>query len=291
VPPNERSLNRPKYLSWGLVLLVLCLIPWKALISLSLSDEQYSHLAVVPLVAAVLICSERAAIFRDATYSPQSGIPAALTGFGLPVMTMALPSLTRGDYSLSLSTVLAVGIVAAEWRLCFGARAFRRAAFPLGFLLLMVPIPRPWMKPVILGLQHGSAEFSALLFRLIHLPALRQDLRFSLPGFDIEIAEQCSGIRSSIALTITSMLAAHLFLGTWWRKLALVLITIPLVVFKNAVRIVTISSLGVYVSRSFLFGTLHRYSGLPFSLLELAILAPLLLRWHRRDKAVLNEKI
>jgi exosortase len=153
----------------------------------------------------------------------------------------------------------------------------------------MIPVPAPLMKPVILALQEGSAALSAVLFKLEHVPAFRTGLTFSLPGFDIEIAPQCSGIRSSIALCIASTLAGHLFLRTGWRQLLLVLITVPLVVFKNAVRIVTISTLGVYVSRDFLYGTLHHYSGLPFSLVELAILMPLVVRWHRSEPRELQK--
>jgi exosortase/archaeosortase family protein len=79
------------------------------------------------------------------------------------------------------------------------------------------------------------------------------------------------------------MIAGHLFLQSNWRKAMFSLLTVPVVIFKNAVRIVTISCLGIYVDPGFLHGRLHRYGGLPFSLLSLAILAPLLFALQKKD--------
>jgi exosortase/archaeosortase family protein len=61
-------------------------------------------------------------------------------------------------------------------------------------------------------------------------------------------------------------------LKSGWSQMAFTLLTIPVVIFKNAVRIVTISWLGVYVDPGFLHGNLHKYGGLPFSLLAILIL-------------------
>jgi len=267
----------------ALMFLALLFIPSRALITLSFGDDQYSHIVVIPLIAAALIYSDRKRIFRNADYCPGVGIPLVLTGVTLCNIQTIAPSFSRNLNILSVSTFGGIVVVMADFVLCFGLQAFRRAAFAWGFLMLMIPVPASAMKTLVRSLQHGSASCSAILFRLIHLPALRQDLRFTLPGFDIEIAEQCSGIRSSIALCIANVLAGHLFLHTWWRKMLLMLITIPLVIFKNALRIVAICWLGAYVNQSFLHGKLHRYSGLPFSLVELAVTAPLMIRWHLSD--------
>lgn len=126
---------------------------------------------------------------------------------------------------------------------------------------------------------------SYALFKLLGVPVFWQHFKFLLPGVQIEIAEECSGIRSSMALFITSIVAGHLFLHSGWSKGLFSLLTVPVVIFKNAVRIVTISCLGVYVDPSFLHGRLHRYGGLPFSLISLAILAPLLLALQRGERS------
>jgi exosortase len=112
---------------------------------------------------------------------------------------------------------------------------------------------------------------------MVHVPILRHDLQFSLPGVDIEIAAQCSGIRSSISLVLAGIMAGHIFLQSNWNRVCLALCTIPVVIFKNALRIVTIALLGSYVDPEFLHGNLHHYGGLIFSLVSLAILIALIL--------------
>jgi exosortase len=281
---------KSRQLAAGLMLAATIFVPWQQLISLSLTDDRYSHIILVPFIAAALIYFDKEKIFRNMNYNPLAGVLMAAVGIALCNLSRIVPSFSGNIYNLAVSIFGGIVILAADLLLCFGFAAFRRAAFPLSFLLLMIPVPAPLMSPLIRALQNGSAEFSAVLFKLIHLPAFRQDLRFSLPGFDIEIAEQCSGIRSSIALVIANTLAGHLFLQSWWRKVLLILITVPLVIFKNAVRIVTISSLGVYVSQSFLYGKLHHYSGLPFSLVEVAIVAPILVVWHKSEARRLQAK-
>jgi len=276
------------------VLAALLLLPWATLTRLALTSDQYSHILLVPIITIGLVSSDRKRILANVTYCLPAALPAAAVCS--LIISLQTTKSAASVYRLPLVTLCGVVLVCTIFLLCFGRSAFRRALFPLLFLFLMIPIPAPAMSQLTRVLQEGSADFSAILFHLIQLPALRENLKFSLPGFDIEVAEQCSGIRSSLALCIVSILAGHLCLRSWWRKLVILAITLPLVVFKNALRIVVISALGLYVNREFLHGAFHRYSGLPFSLLEIMILAPIMFRWYRierrayRDLSMENER-
>ena len=112
---------------------------------------------------------------------------------------------------VACSTVL---VVIGAFIALFGLRAFRAARFPLLFLAFMVPLPTAVEEWIIRVLQLGSAEFVAFLFPLTGMPVLRDACVFHLPGISIEVAPQCSGIRSSLALVITCVLAGHMFLKT-----------------------------------------------------------------------------
>jgi exosortase len=168
--------------------------------------------------------------------------------------------------------------------LSYGARAAKQALFPLLFLLFMIPIPDLVLTRIVHWLQLGSAEVTDALFQSVGVPVFRTGLVFALPGVTVEIAEECSGIRSSIALIITSLLAGHLFLRTVWGKAALILVTLPLIVLKNGIRIVTLSLLAVYVDPGFLSGPVHRQGGVVFLLLTLVILLPVLVGLRRLER-------
>jgi len=269
-----------------LMLPALALMPWASLFRLGFGDDEYTYIVLVPVITVALIYVDRRRIFSEVRYCRFAIVPLLVaTALLYEQRNVGLFAYAE-DARLSLITILSLGVLLAHFAFCFGVRAMQRALFPLLFLFLCIPIPKPTMSSAIRFLQETSAAFSAILFRLIRMPALRNHLVFALPGFDIEIAEQCSGVRSSILLCIGSIVAGHLLLRTFWRKCALILITIPLVIFKNAVRIVSIASLGVYVNHDFLHGKLHHYSGLPFSLIELAVVIPLLLKWHGTESIV-----
>jgi exosortase len=147
----------------------------------------------------------------------------------------------------------------------------------------MVPLPPTLLDRSIYLLQQGSTEIAYLLFKALGVPVLREGFLLTVPGVTIEVARECSGIRSSVALFITCLLAAHLFLRTKWRMLVFVLLAFPLAIIKNGIRITTLTLLSVYVDPGFLTGRLHHEGGFVFFLLALAILFPVLVLLQKSE--------
>ena len=105
-----------------------------------------------------------------------------------------------------------------------------------------------------------------------------------LPQVTIQVAKECSGIRSAQALLITCLLAGNLFLRTNWRRVALLAAAVPVLIIKNGIRIATLTLLAVHVDPSFLNGPWHHDGGIIFFVLGLLILLPLL-RWLEKTEA------
>jgi len=267
---------------WTLVLLA-SFGTVKAIVTLSIESDRYTHTIVIAPITVLLICLERRVVFREAQVSWGLGLPALI--IAAIVYVLAAPWAQRGplDDQLWLPALAIIMMWVAVFVLLHGPRSARNAIFPLCFLLFMVPVPGAILDRVVHGLQEGSAQLTHVLFKLVRMPVMRDGFRFSLPGIDIEIAEECSGIRSSWALLITGTLAAHLFLRSAWTKLTFILLIIPVAIFKNAVRIVTLSYLAVYVNREFLLGPLHHKGGALFALVGFAILVPALFLLRKLD--------
>ena len=285
-PEGSIGLSRPRLTAaflWTLSLIVFWQ-PLRALLSLAIHDERSTHILIIPIITAGLVYLRRRRIFQETRFCPWIGA-------SLLVISTACWYVFRSQFAL-LETVDQLSgaalLVFLTWIgifvFCFGITTLRLAAFPLSFLLLMVPLPAVVSQGAVSVLQAGSAETSYTLFRLIGLPAVRNGFQFSLPGVDIEVAKECSGIRSALSLFIVSMLVGHLFLQVWWKRAILTLCSLPIAIFKNAVRIVTISWLGVRVSPSYFDNPLHHQGGLPFSLLALALLL-LLVRLLKLSRA------
>jgi exosortase/archaeosortase family protein len=84
-------------------------------------------------------------------------------------------------------------------------------------------------------------------------------------------------------VVITALLAGDLFLNSWWRRIILVLCAVPMTMFKNGIRIATLTLLGTYVDPRILQSNLHREGGFPFFILALLLMAPILY-WLRKSE-------
>ncbi len=257
---------------------------WKTLSALtaySLREESSSHILLIPAISVYLLYSERRRIFVSARMDAIPGVLVILAGVAFHALAMGLrPEV----WSLPAATLSVVLIWIGAFTFFYGTRALRAAAFPLGFLFLTVPIPDNILARVIYFLESGSTSLAYFLFRVLGVPVLRDGFLLTVPGVTIEVAKECSGIRSSMALLITCLIAAHLFLRTTWKRVLFTLLALPLALIKNGIRIVTLTLLSVYVDPSFLTGNLHHKGGFVFFLLALAILAPVLLLLEKSER-------
>jgi len=257
--------------------------PVRALYS-SDKSEYYSHIALIPLVTIYLIFQNRKEIFARQNYSFFKGMIFLLIGVALYIMGRIIGmQLIKNDYA-SLIMLSVVIFINGAFIFFYGLQAFKAALFPLLFLIFVIPIPAVAMDHIIYFLQVGSTEFTNLLFTISGVPFVRDGFVFNLPNVSIEVAKQCSGIRSGLALFITALLAGYLFLKSNWRKFILVLCSIPIAMFKNGIRIATLSLLGNYVDPRILSSSLHKDGGIPFFILGLLILAPILFYLRKTER-------
>ncbi len=153
--------------------------------------------------------------------------------------------------------------------LVLGSRWMRAAAFPFAFLIFMVPLPDALVYWLETASKLASAEAAAMYFAAAGTPLVREGTIFELPGITVEGAQECSGIRSSWVLFITSVLAANIFLKGPWRRLALVVFVIPLGILRNGFRVFVIGLLCVHVGPHMIDSIIHRRGGPLFFALSL----------------------
>jgi len=245
--------------------------------------EHYSHTLLVPFISAYLVFINREMIFSSTDWS----VPAGIAGFavaGIGWFAGRKFTLESQDDALALTMATFVLVCVSAFVLCYGRRAAARALFPLCLLVLMVPLPTHVVDNIVYLLQSGSTEVAHAGFRLFDVPVYRDGFSFSLPGVTVVVAEECSGIRSSMALLITALVGGYLFVQSDVNRWILCLSVIPLAMLKNGLRIVTLTILAAYVNPSFLTGRLHRQGGFVFFLIALALLF-LEMRWLERYRA------
>jgi exosortase len=283
-----KSISRPHVVFAALVAGSLALMGGTVadLVRYAFSNESYSHIIVVPFLSLFVVFVERKKIFAELAPARLAGSIVMLASLAVSWFTNEFGWGPRGAEMLSAEAAALVAFWVGAFLFCYGMAAARQALFPLALLTFAVPVPEFLLSRVIAFLQRGSAEVAYLSIKAAGAPVLRQGLYITVPGIVIQVAEECSGIRSSMGLMITCLLAAHFFLRTLWRKSFFVLLTIPLAIVKNGIRIATLTLLSLHVDPGFLRGNLHRDGGFVFYLLILAILWPILSLLQRSEARV-----
>ena len=264
------------FLAFALLAAAMMYGPLAGLFASKLKQDYHTLIPAIPFISLYLVYLMRKDILKVAERCLLAGLPVVAVGVAFYALGRYFGAgLNRNDFATVMTfsawVVLLGGFISA-----YGLRAFRVALFPLLFLILMIPVPAFIMEAIITFLQVGSTEFTNLLLLASGAPFVREGFVFHLPSISVEVAPQCSGIRSGLALFITALLAGHLFLGTWWKKVILVLCVLPITMFKNGIRIVTLTLLGAYVDPRILQSDLHREGGIPFFIVALLLMAPIL---------------
>ena len=271
------------FLLFSTVALIVAYTPIRALYS-SNKSEYYSHIALIPLVSIYLAYIKRKEIFARVNYFFAGGIPVLLLGIALYACGMLWgATLDQNNYASVIAFSIVIFLNGA-FLLIYGIQAYRTALFPLLFLIFVVPIPTALMDSIIYFLQVGSTELTNLLFLASGAPFMRDGFVFHLPNVSVEVAKQCSGIRSSMAIFIVAILAGYMFLQTYWKMIFLVICAVLIAMLKNGIRIVTLSLLGNYVDPQILASSLHKEGGTPFFIVGLLLLAPILFFLRRSEK-------
>src|SRR5262249_16990385 len=248
VQPQTRSLSESTGLShknpkriWSGVCFVIALLAvfaqplWK-LMNYAAGSELCSYVLLIPFVSAYLLYIGADQLPKKSVANLPLAIVFLAVGIGVLAGTSWLDFAGRAPVEndrLALLTLSFLCCIAAGGFFFLGSDWMRAAAFPLAYLIFMVPMPDAMANALETASKYASAEVANVFFRLSSTPFLREGLVFQLPNITIQVAQECSGIRSSWILFITSILAANLFLKTPWRRLVLVALVIPLAILRN----------------------------------------------------------
>ncbi len=257
----------------------------RELFAFSRTDPSASHLVLIPMISGALLFQRRTEIFASVSVAWRGGLAVIMAGAVLLVAVHTLGVPAQQVDHLRLRVVALLMLWVGGFLLLFGSNAVKEARFALAFLAFTIPIPASLMDGAIEVLKRGSTEAVAALFTVTGTPYHREGFVFSLPRFTIEVADQCSGVRSTIALGLTTLLAGHTLLKSGWSKVLLLVAIVPITILKNGVRIVTLSLLATYIDPSFLVGRLHHDGGIAFFILALALLLPVLAILRHRDSS------
>src|SRR6266436_4093588 len=157
---------------WIMVSSALFAKPLIALVRLSLTNDNASHLILIPFLTAGLLFIERRTIFNNPSFHAGGSIFLFLSVIIVLSVRWAGDMLTP-DLRLSGHVLAVILLWIAGFAFSFGKAAVKSAYFSLLFLFLTVTLPNFLLERIISWLQAGSAEITEVLFNLIGVPVMR----------------------------------------------------------------------------------------------------------------------
>ena len=219
------------------------------------ADENYSHGFLILPLAAYFAWKRRHSIAQ---------LPLEPSMWGAAVVVAGLSLLIAGVAAAELFVARAsfVCVIAGSVLFLLGPRHLRALAFPIGFLLLMIPPPEVLFNQVALPLQLFASHAGAIALRSFGVAVLRDGNMLELVGMRLEVAEACSGIRSLVALLAFALVIGESSGGSRLRLWLLAGATLPIAIAANAARIAATGLAAHMFGPVAAEGLLHTTSGL-----------------------------
>lgn len=249
------------------------------------SDDDFSHgFFVLPLVAYFLW--ERRRVFLEAPVRP------SLAGLAVVAASLLVFIAGRFGAELYLTRVSLIGVLAGTVLFLGGWKRLRIVAFPLAFLLLMVPLPSIIFNQITFPLQGIASRAGEAVIATAGVPVLREGNILHVPGRALEVVEACSGIRSLMSLVMLAIVLGYFTERRTGARIAIALAAVPIAIIANATRVAGTGLTAYWVSPAAADGFFHTFSGWIVFVVALAgllavqrILDAVRVRWARRMEA------
>jgi exosortase len=173
---------------------------------------------------------------------------------------------------LFLTRVSMLVVLTGALLFLLGWGALRVLAFPLAFLILMIPIPAIIFNQIAFPLQLVASQAGAATLSMLSIPVLREGNVIILAHTSLEVAEACSGIRSLISLLTLGIVYGYFTDPRASVRVAIALATVPIAIVANAARVAGTGVAAHYYGPAAAEGFFHTFSGWLVFVVALALL-------------------
>jgi exosortase len=253
----------------GLIAAGFVVLYWRVVASLVMAwytDDNYSHgFLIVPV--ALYLAWERRDRFQAAEIRPSA--------FGLVVVAGSLLVLMAGILGSELFTtrISIVGTLVGALLFLFGWARLRVLAFPIAFLLLMIPIPAIIFNQIAFPLQIFASRVGESALELSNIPVLREGNVLILANTTLEVAEACSGIRSLVSLITLAIVFGYFSDPRPWVRTLIAASAVPIAIVTNGARVAGTGIAAYHYGSAAAEGFIHEFAGWLVFVAAFALLA------------------
>jgi exosortase len=240
----------------------------------SWGGEDFSHGYLIVPVALYFVWDRRARLSATVPNPSNVGLLVVVASEGLLVLSVL-------GAALFLARLSMLGVLAGIVLYLYGWRHLRLLAFPIAFLLLMIPIPTILFNKIAFPLQLLASRFGEMALTVVGIPVLREGNVITLSNTTLEVAEACSGIRSLVSLLAFAIVLGYLSDRRLWTRAVIAVASVPVAIVANGVRVAATGIAAYRIGPEAALGTLHTFSGWLVFVVSVILLGTLqrLLAW------------
>jgi exosortase len=216
--------------------------------------EDFSHGYLIVPIALYFVWDRRAQLSAAVPAPSSLGLAVVIASVGLLVLSVL-------GAAVFLARLSMLGVLAGLVLYLYGWRHLKLLAFPIAFLVLMIPIPLILFNKIAFPLQLVASRFGEVALTAVGIPVLREGNVITLSNTTLEVAEACSGIRSLVSLLTLALVLGYVSDRRPWIRGALAVAAIPVAIVANGVRVAAAGIAAYRIGPEAAQGTLHTFSG------------------------------
>ncbi|MEO7192529.1 MAG: exosortase A [Vicinamibacterales bacterium] len=219
-----------------------------------LNDDNYSHGVLILPLALYFVWERRRRL---------AALPPAPSLSGLVILAAGLATLFAGllGAELFLTRISLLFVLAGSVVFVWGWATLKTVAFPLLFLLLMIPIPAIIFNQIAFPLQLLASKAGEAGLNAAGVPVLREGNVMILANTTLEVAQACSGIRSLISLLTLGIVFGYFTDSRGSVRFAIAAATVPIAIVTNGLRVAGTGIAAHYIGPEAAEGFFHTFSG------------------------------
>lgn len=244
------------------------------------SDAESSHGPFIPIVSLVVVWLRR----RELMAAPKK---TSRIGLALFIVALMLHYMGAKGQQTRISLFALVLMTWAVPFYLFGWQVAKILIFPCAYLIFAIPLN--FLDTLTFPLRMLMTRMTTGFLNGLGLESVRSGSAIRCAaggGFDFDVADPCSGLRSLLAMTAITAVYAYFTLDKLWKQWFLFMCSIPIAIIGNLTRIVTIALVAGSFGERVATGIYHDYSTyifFPMAITLMITVGSLLQMNHREE--------